>query len=406
MPSLPVVLKLGNHPSTLQFLRAMRDSSDSPDRLSHGGLRRDPWTEEQKRDLLVLRKEHNYMNLKDFQKTFFPDRTCAAVRHRCYLLNKARKQKASPGSSLSAGGSNNRRPQQSTIQYQYIYSDDESQAMSLDSESNAEDAGEECSSEQRTSSKASLNLAVSNTHKRKPSAESGPSRPSPSKLSRVPTVSIFTSTDPCSTTFSSENLPTTSNTNTPVDIGNNPYNHNHGNNDQVSSFSFKPTWMNMGEEDILQMFRQAKTCAAETKRAADLESELSITTDMLTRVRQENSGLLDIQKQHDDELEKTVGNLLKERETLKMQLREHNGKEQKLLDDIHQLKTVFNKIKVGASKVIHPDMWKSGGMDDAAAQEVKLIAHMEEMLNAKVFSETKLSPQVPSGDDLFLDAVE
>ncbi|OAT05908.1 hypothetical protein BDBG_02221 [Blastomyces gilchristii SLH14081] len=402
MPSLHVVLKLGHRPATLQVLRAMRNSSDSPDHPVPGGRLGDLWTIEQDQSLLKLREEHDYMNLEDFQKAFFHDRSRYAVSKRLSVLKRAGQQKASLGNSPLAGGSNSPRRQPSTIEY--IYSDDESQAMSLDSRLEAEEVGGECTSEQRTSSQTDdvSNPVLSNTLKRKPSVDNGASRPSPSKLSRVPTVPIFASTELCSTAFPYLNTPTTSNANTVVDVTDNPNNHNHRNNTQVSIFNSRSTWMDLRDEDILHMYHQAKKCTEETRRAEALELKLSSSNDILTRCRDENRALLDLQKQHDDELEETMENLLKERKAEQKQLKAYNEAKLKLLEQMDQLKTEFNKIKVGASKVIHPGMWKSGGMDAAAAQVIKLAAQIEETLKVIVSSETRSPSQVPSGDHMFL----
>ncbi|OJD23038.1 hypothetical protein ACJ73_05607 [Blastomyces percursus] len=187
---------------------------------------------EQDQSLLELRKEHDYMNLEGFQKAFFPDRSRYAISKRLSVLKRAGKQKASLGNSPLADRSNNRRRQPSTIEY--IYSDDESQAMSLESRSDAEDAGGEYGRQQNSPG----------------------FRRFPSLRRRIYAAQRF----------HTRIRQTASNANTVVDVGDNTNNQNHRNNTQISIFSSRSSWMDLKDEDILQMFNQAKKCVAERRR--------------------------------------------------------------------------------------------------------------------------------------------
>lgn len=85
--------------------------------------------------------------------------------------------------------------------------------------------------------------------------------------------------------------------------------------------------------------------------------------------------------------------ILKKRNGKQKQRKEENEAQKlKQLEQIFQLKAEFDKIRGGASKVIHPDMWKSGGMDAAAVQAAKIMEQMEDTLKA----------EVPSGKDTLL----
>lgn len=181
---------------------------------------------------------------------------------------------------------------------------------------------------------------------------------------------------------------TTSEANTVVDLANNHDNHNNQNNTQLSNSSSTSAWRleKTTVADIIYFLCQAQKCEKETRRAEDLAIQLLNSNKILNRYCDENRQLMEIQKKHDDEIEETRAALLKEQEAKQMALKELNGAkgtkviQLKQLEKISQLKAEIYKIKVGSSKVIHPDMWRSGGMDVASIQAAKIIGEMEDML--------------------------
>lgn len=186
---------------------------------------------------------------------------------------------------------------------------------------------------------------------------------------------------------------TTGYANTAVDVANDSDNLDNKMSIKLSRPSSIPTWMDQArEEDIVQMFRQAKRCAAESKLATELACRLSDANSTIDRYRDENSQLKDLKKKYDG-FKESLEDILKKRNEKQKQLKEENeGQKLKQLEQISQLKAEFDKIRGGASKVIHPDMWKSGGMDAAAVQAAKIMEQMEDTLKA----------EVPSGKDTLL----
>ncbi|PGH31572.1 hypothetical protein GX50_05665 [[Emmonsia] crescens] len=382
MPSLHVTLKFGHNPAILHKLRIMRSSSDSPDVTVSGGRLGELWTPEQDQRLVELRMEHPYLTGREFQKEFYPNRSYNAVSKRASWLKRANEE------GLNSG-QDSRRRQTSTPQY--VYSDDEPEDMSLDSQPGAGYIHEGCTSEQMGSSKRSdtPNSVLSGTLKRKLSVKNGLSRPSPPKLSKTPTSPTFASMNPCSSIFlKAGGMLTTSEANTVVDLANNHDNHNNQNNTQLSNSSSTSAWRleKTTVADIIYFLCQAQKCEKETRRAEDLAIQLLNSNKILNRYCDENRQLMEIQKKHDDEIEETRAALLKEQEAKQMALKELNGAkgtkviQLKQLEKISQLKAEIYKIKVGSSKVIHPDMWRSGGMDVASIQAAKIIGEMEDML--------------------------
>ncbi|EGC41390.1 predicted protein [Histoplasma capsulatum var. duboisii H88] len=395
MPSLHGVLKLKlRHPANLSKLREMETPSEPSDHPVPGGRLRDSWTAEQDQNLLRLQVENHFMTIREIQKAFFPNRSFWAVTKRLSVLKQGEKQKISRGSPPLTNESSNRHRR--TTSPQYVYSEDGSEDMSLDSQSDVEDIAEGHASDGGTSSKRSAihHRGLSDTLKRKISVEKDVPSPSPSKLSKPSTASAPMSVDPCSAMLPNGKTPTTTGyANTAVDVANDSDNLDNKMSIKLSRPSSIPTWMDQArEEDIVQMFRQAKRCAAESKLATELACRLSDANSTIDRYRDENSQLKELKKKYDG-FKESLEDILKKRNEKQKQLKEENEAQKlKQLEQISQLKAEFDKIRGGASKVIHPDMWKSGGMDAAAVQAAKIMEQMEDTLKA----------EVPSGKDTLL----
>ncbi|OJD19656.1 hypothetical protein AJ78_00388 [Emergomyces pasteurianus Ep9510] len=388
MPSLHVVLRLGNNPVILQRFRALRTSSESPDPAVPGGRLGDSWTQEQDQRLLDLCKKHRHMNRHEFQETFYPNRSYFAVSKRISLAKQAERENLHLASLPLVDGSNNSPSRPNTPQY--VYSDDELEDTDLEYI-----PGRRASKRMASSKRSDIsNLPPIDTIKRKSSTENDLSRPSPPKLPKTPTSPIFTSMNPGSNITPEANIPIISKATTVLDIGNNYDNYNNHKNTEVSNFSSPSAWIVQKAKaaDVLYLFEQARKCDSETKRAEDLAFHLLNEKNALDRSRDEIRQLMELQRQHDDELEKALVALLKEQEANKVLQKELNGARQlkpceqckttrtaqlKLAEQLTQLKTEVDKIIVGSSQIVHPDLWRSGGMDAASARATTIIGEIE-----------------------------
>ncbi|EER45442.1 predicted protein [Histoplasma capsulatum H143] len=366
MPSLHGVLKLKlRHPANLSKLREMETPSEPSDHPVPGGRLRDSWTAEQDQNLLRLQVENHFMTIREIQKAFFPNRSFWAVTKRLSVLKQGEKQKISRGSPPLTNESSNRHRR--TTSPQYVYSEDGSEDMSLDSQSDVEDIAEGHASDGGTSSKRSAihHRGLSDTLKRKISVEKDVPSPSPSKLSKPSTASAPMSVDPCSAMLPNGKTPTTTGyANTAVDVANDSDDlDNKMSINYLDLVPFPLGWI-----------------------------KLEKRTYTIDRYRDENSQLKELKKKYDG-FKESLEDILKKRNEKQKQLKEENEAQKlKQLEQISQLKAEFDKIRGGASKVIHPDMWKSGGMDAAAVQAAKIMEQMEDTLKA----------EVPSGKDTLL----
>ncbi|OAX80627.1 hypothetical protein ACJ72_05033 [Emergomyces africanus] len=373
-------------------------SSESSDFEVPGGRHGETWTQEQDQRLLNLHKKHRHMNRHEFQEAFYPSRSHFAVSKRLTAVKQAEREVIDMPNIPIVGLSN--RSQSGTSTSQYVYSEGEPENMPLDNKTDPEHIPGGRPSKQIVLSKRNdiPNSGLKDTLKRKPSAENDLYRKSPPKLPKTPMSPIFTSMNSGSNITPKADIPTISKANTVVNVGQNHDNHNNDKNTQVSNSSSPSAWIvqKTKAEDVLYLLEQAQKCDSETRRANNLAFQLSNQEKALSRSRDEIRQLLKLKDKQDGELDAARRAVLKEQNANKLLQKELNGARQlkpceqcktsktaqlKMHTHLSELKTEVDKIRVGSSKIVHPNLWRSGGMEAASARVTKIIGEMEDPQN-------------------------
>ncbi|PGG97633.1 hypothetical protein AJ79_09143 [Helicocarpus griseus UAMH5409] len=406
MPSLPVTLRFGQNSAVLFRLQEMQDSSGSAGAAVPGKRLGESWTPEEDRRLLELHAQGHDLKGPEFQK-LFEDRSYYAVIKRLSVLRQ--QETSSPRrASLTNGVS---RTGRRTSTPQYVYSDLESEEMSIDSSSDGDfkPDGHEPKKNDSTKKSKIPNSSSNDTLKRKSSTSNSTSRPSPPKHAKTPTSPAFTPVNSSSALPKPEE-PNPANPN-PNPLADSRDSSNYSNHLPTPNFTSSFRLYQTTESDIVYFLQQAKKCEAETKRAETLAIQKADLTRLLSRSRYETQELLQMQKNHDNELEKTKEALYMERQAKEALSRElHDIKQrkscqncedtnlvrpeqlQRLNGQFLSIKTAFDKVKIGSSALINPEFWRSQGMEETATLAEKTFDEMESEL--KQF-QRRASSQLP-----------
>ncbi|KAK2808129.1 hypothetical protein FQN50_005047 [Emmonsiellopsis sp. PD_5] len=332
-----------------------------------------------------------------------------------------------PGLQPSLNGGANR-PARRTSTPQYVYSDQESDSESEPEASKYQTRSSLLKKEGRIQTRATTKpVSESNdAPKRKASTESGGgSRPEPPKLARTashshPGLRSLSDVTPATTapTPMTNRGVSVDSTSGKVNMAPPPTT-----NGGASTNGHQLPWKSLSsaskldqllDTDILFILNQAKKCSSETKRADNMAARERAANDALRRCREENEKMIKtLKKEHEEELKKTTEGLEKLIAELHDAKEEKKKKQfgpcekctasasnstsnttstsaikkmepdpllQKLVEQVAQVKEAFTKIKTGSSMIINSELWKSHGMEAAAALGETTLDEINEAL--------------------------